>query len=1693
MYAFRFLLVALLCGFTVGPGPAAAQSGSNYDPSWYDADAPYVQINVTRDGVYRVSASALQDALPDGSTLSDIARETIRLYENGTEIPIQVTGSPEGSLTPSDRITFVGHRNRGGDEHWAYDYSRDYDQRAQSSTYYSLYSDTTTYWMTWGGREGTRYRQRSSSSPPSPTDVLRDTVHAEQDNVYYFGRPDENGNSLYTFSEGYFWRRFSHSSTSPISFTHTLAVDRRADTETDLNLSIRLTGATSANDVSGASCHRVEVEARLRQSTGAPSFESLTSVEWKDLDRQTITTSVQQDRIPAGGLDLRLTSYNSDFSSGCADPGSTLNRVLLDWIEAAYTRSLEPTDNTQRFAAPTAGEQSFALSGYAETDTIHVYNPLDSTRYDLPSADGTATFADSPSAAGTPYWAVGTDGFRTPATIRPDASSNWSASSNEADYLILTTRALRPSAQNLAAHRRTEAGGGYSVEIATVQNVFDEFDYGRPTPIAIRRFVRATQEWSTAPQFLAIFGDAQYPIDDGSISSLYPDWSVPSFGYSPSDGWFAMQTDGSEDWSEVLAVGRIPVRSVAQGNLFVEKLKNYETAPQKRWQKRMLLLAGGTSATEQRVLQDYSNRWGEIAADTFATTRNYTGPVHTGMDTSRYYKNVNDALDTSFQDSLAVDLKRGAGWLNYFGHSAAQTWEIVTDPPSEFDNAGRLPIVSSIGCRTGSFAGVRVGDKSLPSLGEQLVVGSTRPDGTPRDGARNGAIAHFGESALGFRTPSARISDALVRRVFVDTVRVLGEAIRRGKAEVNAEFGRNDSYAKHLLQYGLLGDPATQMRLPAKPDFRVASNLISTTPSAPTPSDELNVSVQIQNQGLIPSDSVDVRLVWENPDGATVRRSRRLSRFALKQSLTFTFSLSEQALGPNTFRVHVDHNDDFSEISETNNTAEQTTTVFGSGLELISPADQGIVSSRTPSLLFTLSREEQETKRVTLEVDSLPSFDSPALRRTTVEMSNFRDTWTPDRSLQHAKTYYWRGRPAAADESDWKTSQFTVRTDRSEGNWLQQDRLFQNNENERISWAPESGWSYDRFTRRVRITSEPGGVLGSEGTITVGTDDYEYRTLGFGIVVVDGTSGTVKTSESFCTYDVSDDVLNERRCGGGVDGEAAADLLASFLQSVDTGDYVLVRTRHLARSGTATISNRVKQLFRTLGGATSPHSSAIDTLRYDDVWALQARKGFPEETVEKVTEADGSELRQRTTLSFRFPDGKILTSRIGPASQWESLEWDLSSSSNDNVQFEVLAADSSRLLQRRTTQDGSVSLEEIDPTVHPYLRLRATLTDSTNRTPPQLNVWSVSYDGVPELAVPPSTLQSIPDTVEQGRSVSAAVPVYNLGSTTSAPVRVRYDLTDASNVTDRVHEDTLEALSPNTRDTSSVTLSTTDRTGPNQLTITAVSDAPPERFRANNTALRNFTVQADDTPPTLEVLTNGQPLPSTSSSVQDLEAPSLPFVSTQPRFTITLRDDNPYLTLDDTSHASVYLKDGLPSSDPSVISDFERVAFASDALTFVSASADSSTSWRARFTPTLPATDSTYTLKVEADDEAGNEIEPYQTSFRVQQNQEIEDVYPYPNPMSTHTTFAFRVIGGRNESEALRDFTLRIYTLSGRLVREFDRSDVSPLSPDWYGVRWNGRDEDGDRVATGTYLYQADVTGEDDSFEGDIEKVTVIR
>lgn len=1663
IYSFLCFAVLLL---TVSLAPAHGQAPES---DWYDADASYVRIAVAEDGVYAVDRNALEQAgLPSSAEAS-----TFRLFENGQEIPIQVESS--------DRILFVGKRNRGDDELWAYDNI----DRYQSSDDRSLYSDTTYYWLTWGGASGQRYANASPETPTTTASSVRDTLHAEQDETYYLGRPFEAEHPLYRDAEGYYWAQLRHNDTSPRSLSTTLDVGRRVPSASEsLSLTLRLNSAS-------ASCHRVELFADLL-SGGSTTTTSLGVVEWRGYAQRDLSATIPQDQIPASGLNVRVESTNDVFSdTSCPDPSRNPNYVLVDYFEAVYTRALSSSGGVQRIPAPGTDATEFSLANVGGS-SVRVFHPDSGTRWSLPASNGSASFVDAPPAPGSPYWVSATGSERAPAAVLPETTSNWSSLSNGADYIILTTRGLDASAQRMADFRRTF--NGYDVDIVYIQDVYDEFDYGRPTPIAVRRFVRTTQQWSGgAPAFLTIWGDGQYPIyTGGEIDERRPFWNVSSFGYSPSDAWFAMQVNGPNDWSEVMAIGRVPIRSNAQGNLFVEKIETYERAPVDDWQQRMLLLAGGTSTFEQRQLQDYSNRWGELA--TRRTTEMGDTLYAAGVDTLRYYKQVTDALDTSFRDSLALDLERGSGWINYFGHSAALTWEIVTDPPSEFNNAGRLPFVVSLGCRTGSFAGGRFEVKSLPSLGEQLVVGTINEDGTPRGGGLNGGIAHWGTSALGNLRPSAILNDDLVDRVFVDTMRVLGTAIQSAKSAVAAERGNSATMVRHLLQYGLIGDPATKLAIPDQTDLHITTDRIRISPSTPTPGETITVEARIANRGLVPSDSVDVTLTWERPDGQVQQRPRRIPRFAVQTTETFQITLDEAAAGTNVFRVSLDGSNEYTESVETNNIAQREQVVFDTGVSLVNPVDRGVAST-SPTLRLGVVRQTPDAIPVDVQIDTVATFDSPARLDTRLSATSVQLDWTPPEPLTDGQTYFWRAQVADGGGSTWKTSRFTARSNAS-ADWLQQNVLFQENRQDQLTRENRS-WTFDTFEVVVEQFSERGFGSSDYGFVLNGTERLGELTFGFGVLIIDDVTGEVVAVESFPTYDLRDDL--EPSFG---DQQGAIDALREFLDAYATpGRYVFVRTRHLARTSNSIIDPQVVDLFKNLGSSpvATPYSAAIDTLRYTDVWVMRTEVGNPSATVEQVSPgsegADVKEISLSQTLDFFFPEGTTVTPLIGPVTDWNEITWQIdAASSASSVEVDILAPDSTRLLGPYTTLSGSAPLDAIDAETYPELRLQATLRDSVRRVPPQLNVWTVDYEGVPELAVDASALRAINDSLQQGSTVDVQLPVFNLGAVPATNAEVTYTLTSGDNTTRVAARDTIASLDPGASVTRSVDVTATTESGQVILNTTASSPAP-ERITFNNTAIRNVQVLTDQTPPQLRVFSEGREIQARPEADDlNLKDARLPFVSLRPTLEIRVEDENPFFAIDDTSHVDVFLSEGLPSTDTGFLSTYQQVGFGTGPLSFEPSNPTEGVNEAVvTYTPDFSGRDSTYTLRVEATDGSDNEMEPYEVSFRVQSEQVIRDVYPYPNPMSSRTTFAFRVEGG--ETGSLRNFRLRIYTVAGQLIREFDERDLQTgsLRVGWNLLPWNGRDEDGDRIATGVYLYRVSVEGSDGTFTGDVEKIAVIR
>ena len=105
------------------------------------------------------------------------------------------------------------------------------------------------------------------------------------------------------------------------------------------------------------------------------------------------------------------------------------------------------------------------------------------------------------------------------------------------------------------------------------------------------------------------------------------------------------------------------------------------------------------------------------------------------------------------------------------------------------------------------------------------------------------------------------------------------------------------------------------------------------------------------------------------------------------------------------------------------------------------------------------------------------------------------------------------------------------------------------------------------------------------------------------------------------------------------------------------------------------------------------------------------------------------------------------------------------------------------------------------------------------------------------------------------------------------------------------------------------------------------------------------------------------------------------------------------------------------------------------------------------------------------------------------QNLVIENVLNYPNPFVDYTEFWFN----HNSSTAL-NVTIQIFTISGSLVKTIigttESNGNNSLSRDFY---WDGRDDFGDKVAKGVYIYKVNVKAESTNATATkIEKLVIL-
>jgi flagellar hook assembly protein FlgD len=136
-------------------------------------------------------------------------------------------------------------------------------------------------------------------------------------------------------------------------------------------------------------------------------------------------------------------------------------------------------------------------------------------------------------------------------------------------------------------------------------------------------------------------------------------------------------------------------------------------------------------------------------------------------------------------------------------------------------------------------------------------------------------------------------------------------------------------------------------------------------------------------------------------------------------------------------------------------------------------------------------------------------------------------------------------------------------------------------------------------------------------------------------------------------------------------------------------------------------------------------------------------------------------------------------------------------------------------------------------------------------------------------------------------------------------------------------------------------------------------------------------------------------------------------------------------------------------------------------------------------------------VRVTAWDIANNSSEGY-TEFVVVNSDKIslKHVLNFPNPFINSTCFMFE----HNKSGVDLDILIQIYTLSGRLIKSIEQRIFSE------GFRlgsqnclsWDGRDDYGDPLAKGVYLYKvklrgAEINGQILEGESDFQKLVILK
>jgi hypothetical protein len=652
------------------------------------ATGAWYKITIPKTGVYKLDYNQLRQL---GVAVDGIDPRNIKIYGNpGGMLPqanaaprpadlienaIVVSGEGDGVFNSSDQILFYA---QGPDK-------QTFNVATKTFAYeQNLYTDKNYYFLTLGDEPGKRIAQADLTTGLTTVNTFEDVVHHEltRTNILKSGRE-------------WFGERFDRGTETTISVDLEGIVAGSEITITSDVVGYSLAGSSFSVSVNGTTIGNQSISLVPNSQYGIKARHQ----------RDDFTFS--SDLVNAASRTSQRITYQFAANGTASAYGH------LDFFTLTCTRALAVYGMQTSFRS--AGSLSQSTSTFsvdranASTQVWNVTNPSTPVLYTLSLSGNVATFH---AATTVLQEFIAFNQALSPEAISKINNQNLRGISSTS-LLIVTDDELLSEAQRLADHRA--AFSGISVNVVTVNEIFNEFSSGRPDVTAIRDFARhLNTQYPGTFQNLLLFGRGTYDYKNvirdnvNRVLTYESRNSISPLETYSSDDYYALLEESEGNWLECfscnetldIGVGRIPAKTREHAKNIVDKIITYETDASLTgsWQTKISFVADdGDFNIHQAQADQLAIGVETTPSSIFNTQKIYIDAFEQiSKPAGQVAPEVNTVIRNTFMDGSLV--------INYTGHGNEYLWaqeQVLNELLVANTNNERLPFLVTATCEFG--------------------------------------------------------------------------------------------------------------------------------------------------------------------------------------------------------------------------------------------------------------------------------------------------------------------------------------------------------------------------------------------------------------------------------------------------------------------------------------------------------------------------------------------------------------------------------------------------------------------------------------------------------------------------------------------------------------------------------------------------------------------------------------------------------------------------------------------------------------------------------------------------------------------------------------------------------------------------------------------------------------------------------